>query len=70
MSDQTAQFPVKTSNLPDKCPMTGANLQPCVGRKRVNSDKNQLMLTYENLQFFLFAISSSMFRFVIMRSWP
>ena len=22
-------FPVKTSNLPDKCPMTGANLQPC-----------------------------------------
>ena len=24
-----SSFPVKTSNLPDKCPMTGANLQPC-----------------------------------------
>ena len=30
MSDQTQHLPVKTSNLPDKCPMTGANLQACI----------------------------------------
>ena len=27
MSGQTQHSPVKTSNLPDKCPMSGANLQ-------------------------------------------
>ena len=31
MSDQTQHSTVKTSNLPDKCPMTGANLQACIG---------------------------------------
>ena len=25
-----SSFPVKTSDLPDKCPMTGTNLQPCL----------------------------------------
>ena len=30
MSGQTQHSPVKTSNLPDKCPMTGANLQACI----------------------------------------
>ena len=29
MSGQTQHSPVKTSNLPDKCPMSGANLQAC-----------------------------------------
>ena len=29
MSGQTQHWPVKTSNLPDKCPMSGANLQAC-----------------------------------------
>ena len=29
MSGQTQHSPVKISNLPDKCPMTGANLQAC-----------------------------------------
>ena len=29
MSGQTQHSPVKTSNLTDKCPMTGANLQAC-----------------------------------------
>ena len=27
MTGQTQHLPVKISNLPDKCPMTGANLQ-------------------------------------------
>ena len=31
MSGQTQHSPVKTSNLPDKCPMSGANLQACSG---------------------------------------
>ena len=30
MSGHTQHSPVKTSNLPDKCPMTGANLQAWV----------------------------------------
>ena len=30
MTGQTRHLPVKISNLPDKCPMTGANLQACV----------------------------------------
>ena len=29
MSGQTQHWPVKTSNLPDKCPMSGTNLQAC-----------------------------------------
>ena len=29
MSGQNWNSPAKTSNLPDKCPMTGANLQAC-----------------------------------------
>ena len=30
MSGQSQHSPVKTSNLPDKCPMSGANLQACL----------------------------------------
>ena len=29
MSGQTQHAPVKTSNLPNKCPMTGTNLEAC-----------------------------------------
>ena len=34
MSGQTQHSPVKTSNLPDKCSMTGANLQACLSVNR------------------------------------
>ena len=32
MTDQTNISPVKTSNLPDNCPMTDCYLQPCTGK--------------------------------------
>ena len=35
-------FPVKTSNLPDKCPMTGANLQPCNAYRKWCESQMQL----------------------------
>ena len=41
MSGQTQHSPVKTSNLPDKCPMSGANLQPC---KKDTFLNNRLLL--------------------------
>ena len=33
MSGQNWHSPVKTSNLPNKCPMTGTNLQACNANK-------------------------------------
>ena len=36
MSGQTQYPPAKTSNLPDKCPMTGANLQACWSFRQYN----------------------------------
>ena len=50
-----SSFPVKTSNLPDKCPMTGANLQPCKEFSMSSSDQSNL--DEPSTVFFLFTLS-------------
>ena len=50
MSGQTKHWPVKTSNLPDKCPMISANLQACY-REKIPCSEIALIMSTNNLKF-------------------